>query len=38
VRLSGGENRIELRSADGKLSDGAVWSYEEPPEVVTVRP
>ena len=38
VRLREGENRIEVRSSDGKLSDGAVWSYEKPPEVVTVRP
>jgi beta-galactosidase len=38
VRLSEGENRIELRSSDGKLSDGAVWRYEKPPKVVTVRP
>jgi beta-galactosidase len=38
VRLSEGENRIELRSSDGKLSDGAVWSYEKAPMVVTVRP
>jgi beta-galactosidase len=38
VRLSEGKNRIELRSSDGKLSDGAVWSYEKAPMVVTVRP
>ena len=38
VRISEGENRIELRSSDGKLSDGAVWSYEKAPNVVTVGP
>jgi hypothetical protein len=38
VRLNEEENRIELRSSDGKLSDGAVWSYERPPEVVTLEP
>ena len=35
VRLREGENRIEMRSSDGKLSDGAVWVYERPPTVVT---
>lgn len=35
VRLRKGENRIEMRSSDGRLSDGAVWTYQRPPTVVT---
>jgi beta-galactosidase len=38
VHLKEGENRIEVKSSDGKLSDSAVWIYERPPEVVTVGP
>lgn len=35
VALREGSNRIEVRSADGKLSDSVEWTYEKPPLTVS---
>jgi beta-galactosidase/beta-glucuronidase len=37
VELQDGENRIEVRGADGKLTDSAVWTYQKSPILIAPR-